>query len=165
MNPDKLLGFGGGSLAGKNANGSGSVGRLTDGRWQARYTLRGDDGQPIRRALYGRTRADAEAKLVAEVRDRNLGLISARRGRGPTVGEYAERWLPAHSMGLRPGTAKRLDGLIRQHIVPALGYLPIARPKIVQVNDRLAAKLRAWTALGLMETPEFGTSPPERSSL
>lgn len=143
-------------MAGKNANGSGTVGKLKDGRWQARYVVKDANGQPVRRALYGRTRADAEAKLVAVLRDRNLGLISARRGRGPTLGEYAERWLPIHSMGLRPLTATRLDRLIRRHVLPSLGPLPLGRLEIAQVNDLLAAKLRAGFAPGTVRNIRAG---------
>lgn len=133
-------------MAGKRANGTGSIGRRADGRWWARYTARDPEGRPIRRVVYGRTRREAENKLIELLRDRNLALVAVRRGRGPTVGEYAERWLATRSAGLRPATAKRYGELIRQHVVPTLGRTPIARLEIAQVNDLLAAKLREGLA-------------------
>lgn len=128
-------------MAGKRANGTGSIGRRADGRWWARYTAHTQDGQAIRRVCYGRTRREVEDKLIELLRDRNLALVAARRGRGPTVGEYAERWLATRSSGLRPATAKRYGELIHQHVLPALGRAPLARLGIAQVNDLLAVKL------------------------
>lgn len=128
-------------MARKRANGTGSVSQRADGRWWARYTVHDREGQPNRRAVYGRTRREAEDKLIELLRDRNLGLVSARRGRGATVGEYAERWLSTRAAQLRPATAKRYAELIRQHVIPDLGRTPLARLEIGQVNDLLAAKL------------------------
>ncbi len=133
-------------MAGKRANGTGSIGRRADGRWWARYTTHTQDGQAIRRVCYGRTRREVEDKLIELLRDRNLALVAARRGRGPTVGEYAERWLATRAAGLRPATAKRYAELIRQHVVPALGRVPLSRLEITRVNDMLAAKLAAGLA-------------------
>lgn len=128
-------------MAGKRANGSGSIGRRADGRWWARYTVRTQEGQAVRRVCYGRTRREVEEKLVELLRARNLGLVATRRGRGPTVGEYAERWLAIRPAGLRPATAKRYSELIRGHVVPTMGRSALARLDIAQVNDLLAAKL------------------------
>lgn len=134
-------GHGRNGVAGKRANGTGSVGQRSDGRWWARYTDHDREGHPVRRVAYGRTRREVEDKLIEMLRDRNLALVSARRGRGPTVGEYAERWLTTRTTALRPGTAKRYGELVRQHIVPTLGRVPLARLEIARVNDLLAAKL------------------------
>jgi len=133
-------------MAGKRANGTGSIGRRADGRWWARYTAHDHEGRPIRRVAYARTRREAEDKLIELLRDRNLALVTARRGRGPTLGEYAERWLATRSTGLRPLTAKRYSDVIRRHVIPTLGRVPLARLEIAQVNDLLAAKLTAGLA-------------------
>ncbi len=133
-------------MAGRRANGSGSVGKLADGRWQARYTVRDEGGQPIRRAVYARTRAEVEARLVAALHDRNLGMASARRGRGPTVASYAERWLTVHKVRLRQSTAIRYEELVGKHVVPILGRLPLARLQISHVNDLVTRKLQEGLA-------------------
>ncbi|MHB8322993.1 MAG: tyrosine-type recombinase/integrase [Candidatus Dormibacteria bacterium] len=133
-------------MAGKRANGTGSVGQRADGRWWARYTARDHDGHAIRRVVYGRTRREAEDKLIGLLRDRNLALVAARRGRGVTVAEYAERWLTTRAAGLRPATARSYGELIRHHVIPALGRVPLARLEIAQVNDLLGAKLAAGLA-------------------
>ena len=133
-------------MPGKRVNGSGSVGKLKDGRWQARYVGRDAEGQVVRKALYGRTRADVEARLAAALRDRNLGLIQIRRGRGPTVADYSERWLRVHGVRLRESTLIRYRELVGQHIIPGIGNVPLARLEIAHVNDLIAAKLREGLA-------------------
>jgi len=133
-------------MAGKRANGAGSVGRHPDGRWWARYTTHDAEGRPVRKAVYGQTRRQVEDQLVALLRDRNLGLVSARRGRGPTVAAYADRWLTTRVSSLRPWTAQRYEELLRLHVCPTLGRVPLARLEIAAVNDLLAAKRAAGLA-------------------
>ncbi|MGH7667064.1 MAG: site-specific integrase [Candidatus Dormibacteria bacterium] len=133
-------------MAGRRGNGSGSVGKRSDGRWSARYVVRDGEGSSVRKMIYGRTRAEVEARLASALRDRNLGLISARRGRGPTIGDYAERWLTLHEGRIRRSTSIRYRELITRHVVPWLGNVPLARLEISQVNDLLAAKLAVGLA-------------------
>ena len=46
---------------------------------------------------------------------------------GPTVAEFAARYLEEHvALRCKPGTAKSVRSLVRRHIVPALGNLPMA---------------------------------------
>lgn len=133
-------------MAGKRANGAGTIGKRSDGRWWARYTARDREGRPVRRVLYGKTRREVEDALIEALRARNLALVSARRGRGVTIAEYAGRWLTIHSASLRPWTARRYGELLNQHVIPSLGRVPLARLEIAQVNDLLAAKLAAGLA-------------------
>ena len=128
-------------MAGRRANGSGTIGRLSDGRWQGRYTAREDDGRPLRRAVYGRTKREAEDRLIDALRDRNHQAIMYTRGRGPTLASYLEGWLTGAAVRCRPRTVERYRGLLRQHVIPALGTVPLARLEVRQVNALLAAQL------------------------
>lgn len=133
-------------MAGKRANGSGSVGQRADGRWWARYTAPDHESRPVRRVIYGRTRREVEDTLIERLRDRNLALVTARRGRGPTVASYAERWLTVHEVRLRESTSIRYRELITRHVVPVLGRVPLARLEIAHVNDLVATKLKEGLA-------------------
>jgi len=128
-------------VAGRRANGSGTVGKLSDGRWQGRYTAHDGDGRPLRRAVYGKTRREAEDRLIDALRARNHQAIMYTRGRGPTVASYLEGWLTGAAVRCRPRTVERYRGLLQQHVIPALGTVPIARLEVRQVNALLAAKL------------------------
>ena len=128
-------------MAGRRANGSGTVGRLPDGRWQGRFTTHDGDGRALRRAVYGKTRREAEDRLIDALRDRNHQAIMYTRGRGPTLATYLEGWLAGATIRCRPRTVERYRGLLRQHVIPSLGAVPIARLEVRQVNALLAAKL------------------------
>jgi integrase len=102
----------------------GNVRKRESGRWQVRY--RGPDGR-VRSApqTFGR-RAEAE---------RYLALLEAQIARGEwtdpalgkvTVKDYAERWI-AERPGLRPRTAEQYRYMLRRHIVPWLGTVPVGK--------------------------------------
>ena len=75
----------------RRANGEGSVYRRKDGRWVgAHYVLRPDGGRE-RRPVYGRTRAEASAKLAELVAKTAAGVPLAVKSW--TVQAYAEHWL------------------------------------------------------------------------
>ena len=75
----------------RRANGEGTVYRRKDGRWVgAHYVLRPDGGRE-RRPVYGRTRAEASAKLAELVAKTAAGVPLAVKSW--TVQAYAEHWL------------------------------------------------------------------------
>jgi len=114
-------------------------------RYRARF--RGPDGREGSKTF--RRRIDAErflvsvesAKLKGEWIDPAAGKVSLR--------DFAEEWMStvAH---LRPSTRNRYGSLLRVHIVPALGKLPLAgiRPLDVQafVSGVLDSGVSATTA-------------------
>ena len=88
------------SIAGKNANGTGTVyfegpsrrgdGTVIPGRWRASYL----DHDGRRRIVSAPTRAKAEAKRAAVLADLSRSpLRSSRFSRATTVGELAQWWL------------------------------------------------------------------------
>jgi integrase len=119
----------------QRGHGEGSIG-FYGGRWVAQATV--DAGE--RRRFYGKTRAEANAKLQ--------GALGAVRAGLPvptdrlTVAEYLDDWLTGASRALRPSTASTYERHIRLHILPTLGRLPIARLRPEQL-DRLYAGLLA----------------------
>jgi len=114
-------------------------------RYRARF--RGPDGREGSKTF--RRRIDAErflvsvesAKLKGEWIDPAAGKVS--------LGDFAEDWMStvAH---LRPSTRNRYGSLLRVHILPALGYLPLAgiRPLDIQafVSGVLDSGVSATTA-------------------
>ena len=47
------------------ANGEGTVTLRKDGRWEGRLYVTEADGRRVRRFVYGRTRKDAESKIIS----------------------------------------------------------------------------------------------------
>ena len=117
----------------KRGNGEGSITKRDDGRWMARYTVRTIKG-PKRRTVYGRTRAEASAKLAKAMADRDGGLIfdagSLR------VGDYLDRWLSNSVKDtVRERTYERYEEILRLHVKPALGRLKLKALTPAHVQD------------------------------
>ena len=117
----------------KRGNGEGSITKRDDGRWMARYTVRTING-PKRKIVYGRTRAEASAKLAKAMADRDGGLIfdagSLR------VGDYLDRWLSNSVKDtVRERTYERYEEILRLHVKPALGRLKLKALTPAHVQD------------------------------
>src|SRR5689334_4398815 len=108
-------------MAGKRANGEGSVRKRTDGRWEAMVTL--PTGK--RKSFYGKTRAEASAALTTALRDLAQGapVVAEKQ----TVGEYLTAWLEGAAHGLAPRSATRYRSHIALNIAPALGRIRLAK--------------------------------------
>lgn len=128
--------------------GEGSIYRRADGRWCAAVRLEGGG----RRVFYGRTRREAAEKLhgAMEARRRGASLATA----GLTTGMFLERWLrESVAPKVRPKTFDGYESLVRLHIVPALGAIPLEKlgPQDVQalLNRKVADGLAPKTVLYL----------------
>jgi len=103
-------------MAGRRANGEGSIYQVTDGRWRGCVALPGGH----RRYVSGRTR-----KEVAE----RLAELSRRGARGQVVpdqrislGLWLERWLDEAVAGqVEPKTERDYRDLVRRHLLPIVG--------------------------------------------
>ena len=122
----------------RRGNHSGSVTQLPDGRWQARASY-WEDGVLKRKAVYGRTRAEAERKLRALLHQLDRGLRPAPERL--TVGQFLQDWFAVHRDRLRPTTVRRYRQVLDHLLLPTLG-----REKLAQLTpstvERALARLR-----------------------
>ena len=69
--------------------------------------------------------------------------LAARANGGPTVADLAARYLEEHvEVRLKPRTQARIGGVLRNHILPALGRMPVAaieRSHVVDLQQTLSA--------------------------
>ncbi len=123
----------------KRANGEGTIRQRADGRWEGRYCVPKGSGVE-RRAVYGKTRAEAREKLRAALaaRDRGLVPVPARE----TVGTYLQTWLVGAQPSLRPRTFQGYESVIRTQLAPRLGRVPLARLRPADVQ-RMEAEMLA----------------------
>ena len=125
---------------GKRGNNEGSIYKRADGRWVAAVTL--PDGK--RKSLYGKTRAEVAKKLATAMKTAQEGIpLPPER---ETVGAYLERWLTdVAKPSVRPNTFVSYQVLVKRHLIPALGKIPLSRlsPQDVQavMNRKRAEKL------------------------
>jgi integrase len=105
---------------GRNANGEGSVYRRKDGRWGGALYVTEADGRRVRRQVYGRTRKEAETKLV-ELRSKADAGVPMTPGH-LTVEAFLNEWLSQIAAPrVRPNTLAGYAFHIDRYLVPDLG--------------------------------------------
>lgn len=86
-----------------------------------------------------RTRREAEAykaQVLAELQ-RGTFVEPAKM----TVGEFLERWLRDYAeVSVRPSTLESYRALVRRHLIPALGKIPLAKLQPIHLQEMLARK-------------------------
>lgn len=100
---------------------SGNVAKRPDGRWRARH--RGPDGRE--RARHFDRKADADRWLRGEQAKADRGEWTDPRSGRVTVGEYGAEWL-ASKVRVKGSTRTSYEGLLRQHVTPAWGRVPLS---------------------------------------
>ena len=70
--------------------------------------------------------------------------LAARFNGGPTVADLAERYLEEHvEVRIKPGTQRRVRSMLHNHILPALGGMPleaVERSDIVEFHQKLSGR-------------------------
>jgi integrase len=110
---------------------------LKDGKTK-RYRARYRDAAGRQHEKRFARRGDAQRWLDQQTASIITGGHVAPRAGRMTVGELAERWREIHLGQLKPSTARRYEGLLRLHVLPAWGTR--------RLEDVRTADVRAWTA-------------------
>jgi integrase len=108
----------------------GNVRKLPSGRWQARYP--GADGMTRKAPQTFATQGEAAEWLTLVEADIIRGDWSPPEAGDVPLGEYARRWIDERK--LAPRTRELYAALLRLHIAPHLGTLPLAeiRPQTIR---------------------------------
>ena len=87
------------------------------------------------------TKRDAEARMTElKHRVQTGGIVEPAR---LTVAEYLAGWLQDYADAqVRDSTARRYRGIATNHLIPALGGLPLSRLTAIHVQDYYARALR-----------------------
>ncbi len=110
----------------RRGRGEGGVYRRADGRWCGSASVGyGDDGKRRRRTVYGKTKAEAVAKLDAVRQDVRAGVpVDPVKG---TVADFLAFWLADDVKPNRaPGTHKCYADAVRLHVNPHVGGVRLA---------------------------------------
>ena len=94
---------------------------------------------------YGKTRAEAAAALTRTLKAVQDGLPIP--GERQTVRQYLETWLEESARpAIRPATYDSYACLVRMHLIPELGHVPLAKLTPHQVQSMLNRKLASGLA-------------------
>lgn len=135
----------------KRPPGEGSIYLRKDGRYAAAKTVGYTPaGNPRRVTAYGRTQAEARARLEARISE--LGgpamLPMLSESSSITVGEWLDSWVAykKNVSNLKPGSIDRYKNVIKVHLKPELGARRLATVRPAHVEHLLgtiAAKGRS----------------------
>lgn len=119
----------------RRSPGEGTISQRKDGRWQASLQI---DGR--RRTVYGRTRAEAAARLQ-ELKAAALQAGTLPDPGGRTLGDLLNAWLDAKAPTVKARTLADYRYTCDTYVRPTLGSLPLARIGAEHV-ERLLVRLQ-----------------------
>lgn len=93
------------------------------------------------------TKREAQAALTDLLKELNEGTFVEPSKE--TVGQYLDRWLRDYAKpSLRQTTYESYESVIRVHVTPAIGHIPLAKLKPVHLQQLYAARLADGRADG-----------------
>jgi integrase len=156
-------------MAKRRGSGEGSIFQRKDGRWCGQIWLGyKQNGLANRKIVYGKTRSEVSESLKRLLRDQQMGLRIANDRQ--TLSSFLTDWL---ENTVKPKnkqlTVRSYDWIIRIHIVPQLGRLPLAKltPQRLQlfINERHGSGLSATTVKHINATLRAALSQAQRWQL
>lgn len=109
----------------------GNVRQQRSGRWQVRY--KGPDGRERQGERTFSTKTEAMRHLAEIEADINRGTWADPKAKTGRLGPYADEWLRnRHDLAIR--TRELYTDLLRLHIKPHLGQMPIGRLTLIEVR-------------------------------
>jgi integrase len=145
----------------RRGNHEGSIVRRRDGLWMAQMTAGRDPqtGRIKRATFYAKTRREVAEKLASASQENRQGtFVAAHR---VTLGEWVDTWLWEYKRpSVRPLTFDSYEMLVRKHLKPALGNIPLRdlQPEHVQrfYNEKAREGCSART-IRYLHTLLYGT--------
>ena len=128
--------------AGRSRNGSGSIDRVQDRElWRIRYTVFDPlSGKGKRKAEYFRDEAEAHKALA--LRTAAVATDSYQEPERRTLAAWLKVYFDEFATGIQPETMGTYEKYLRNHVLPALGSVPLAdlnREKMQRFVNALAA--------------------------
>jgi len=122
----------------RRSKGAGSVFRRADGRWSGSVDLGGAMGGNRRKVIYGNSKKEVEERIRRLVNDVADG--SPPPSRSPQLGAFLGQGLMAVRPTLRPKTYVSYEGVVRLHLVPEIGRVPLEKLSVEHVASLIARK-------------------------
>jgi len=122
----------------RRGKGEGSIKKRTDGRWEARLELGWRDGKRQRKYICANTRQEVQRRLSKARRQlEEQGILGDER---QTVEAFLGRWLTHMESRVRPRTYADYEGVVNNHLIPALGKTRLVKLTVSNVQEMLDQK-------------------------
>lgn len=115
---------------------SGTVRKLSSGRWQARCL--GPAGNRVAAPTTFATKTEAQRWLAATETDMAPGDWQDPRLGDVPYADWVDQWMAIKEPKLAPSTTALYRTMLRRHIVPRFGESPVGRITAVEVQAWLA---------------------------
>lgn len=107
----------------RTANGTGSIRKREDGRWEGRVTVGIDPvtGKQLQRSVYGETQKEVRkqlSKITNEIDEKTYIDPCSM-----TLNEWLDIWLADYTVGIKDSTAYHYERNMARHVRPALGHI------------------------------------------
>jgi integrase len=127
----------------RNANGSGTIRKRADGKWEARYSLGRDSGtgKQIQKSVYGKTQAEVRKKLSQIITTIDEG--SYTEPSKYTLGIWLDEWLNTFvKPTVKISTFRTYEQRVRVNIKPKLAAIrltELSTPTIQKMYNEMSA--------------------------
>jgi integrase len=124
----------------RRGQGDGSIFKRGDRRWCAIVDLGWENGKRRRKYFYGKTRSEAADAVHKAIHAKSQGLpIAIERQK---LGQFLENWLEQSVRPrVRPRTYESWLLIVRRHIIPTLGVIPLQKVSPQHIRSLLNKKL------------------------
>lgn len=129
----------------RNANGSGSIYKREDGRWEGKYSIPAADGSGkyVRKSVYGKTQDEVRKKITeitSEIDDGTYVNPSQYKLSG-----WIDNWLEVYvKHSVKDFTYDSYSNICHKYVIPAIGNIKLKELKTSQIqkfyNDLLEDK-------------------------
>lgn len=126
----------------RNAQGSGSIRKRADGRFEARFTTTDEFGNTTRHSLYAKTKRECQKKLTEALS--SINNHTYQEPQNSTVGQWLDLWLDTYCTNLKPSTVATYANRIKNDLKPYLGKIRLTDLNNIQIQ-RLYNQLSAGT--------------------
>ena len=139
----------------RNGNGEGSIYKTQDGRWRCSVVVGRDaNGKLLRKTYSAATLHEVADKLTDALNDLKKGIPVIVKKQ--TVAAFLAHWLDDIKHQVRPKTHRTYSDIVRLHLMPALGSIPLNKLQPEHLrhfkNLKLEADLSPKTVKHLLVT-------------
>ena len=121
-------------MAKRSAQGSGTIRKRADGRWEARYTSGYDPktGKQVQKSVYGATQKEVRQKLTQITASIDNGTFI--QPDKISVSQWMDIWMTDYCIALKPSTLSAYRRNTKNYITPCIGSVSIQALNPAQIQ-------------------------------